>query len=131
MREMTPPSPYIIHTGHDPAGWAFQPYRQFVVKVSQWFTCCQRVPLTKENLTLNKDVFESNWQRIRSQTPAWWSLINSDDLIKVDKAEVKLDKYVTMLRVKYGYTRDQARKEIDSHLAEYVAGEKKNGITPS
>jgi len=39
------------------------------------------------------------------------------DLLKVDKAEVKFDKYVTMLRVKYGFTNDQAKKEIIKRMA--------------
>ena len=48
------------------------------------------------------------------------------DLIKVDKAEVKFDKYVTLLQVKYGYTRQKAREELDRRLAEYRANKKKN-----
>jgi len=39
------------------------------------------------------------------------------DLVKVDKADVKFDKYVTMLQVKYGYTRQQAKMEISSRVA--------------
>ena len=73
---------------------------------------------------MNKDMFESKWKQIRSQTTAWWSLMSDNDLIKVDKAEVKLAKYTTMLRVKYGYTYDQARKEIGKHMAEYEADQK-------
>jgi hypothetical protein len=78
----------------------------------------------QENISMNKDVFESKWQQIRSQTTAWWSLMSSYDLIKVDKAVVKLDKYVTMLRVKYGYTHEQAKKEINKRLAEYESEQK-------
>ena len=50
--------------------------------------------------------------------------MNSDDLSKVDKADIKLDKYVTMLRVKYGYTRDQAKKEIGKRITEHEAEQK-------
>jgi len=50
------------------------------------------------------------------------------DLIKVDKAEVKFDKYVTMLQVKYGYTRQQAKTEIDRRVAEFEA-ELENSVT--
>jgi hypothetical protein len=70
---------------------------------------------------MNRDQFESKWKQIRSRTTAWWSLMADYDLIKVDKAVVKFDKYVTLLQVKYGYTRDQARKEIDKRVAEYEA----------
>ena len=68
---------------------------------------------------MNRDLFENNWKKIRSQTNTWWSLMNDNDLIKVDKAEVKLDKYITMLRVKYGYTSDQAKKELVKRMADY------------
>ena len=43
------------------------------------------------------------------------------DLKKVDKADAKLDKYVMMLQVKYGYTRQQAKTEIDKRVAEFEA----------
>ena len=41
------------------------------------------------------------------------------DLNKVDKAEVKFDKFVTMLQVKYGYTRQEARDKIGILWKEY------------
>ena len=52
------------------------------------------------------------------------------DLNKVDKADVKLDKYVTMLQVKYGYTRQQAKAEIDKRVAEFEA-RLESSITPA
>ena len=51
------------------------------------------------------------------------------DLNKVDKADVKFDKYVTMLRVKYGYTRQEAKTEIDKRVAEFEA-ESTSSVTP-
>jgi hypothetical protein len=39
----------------------------------------------------------------------------------VDKAEDKLDKFTTLLQVKYGYTRQQAQTEINSRWAFYQA----------
>lgn len=74
---------------------------------------------------MNKNLFESKWQQIRDQSTGWWSLISEYDLNKVDKAEVKFDKYVTMLQVKYGYTRKQAKLEIDERVAEFEAEQKK------
>jgi hypothetical protein len=46
------------------------------------------------------------------------------DLVKVDKAEDKYDKFATMLQVKYGYTRQQAREEINRLWAENEAKNK-------
>jgi len=45
--------------------------------------------------------------------------MSDQDLIKAEKAEVKLDKYVNLLQVKYGYTRERAKKQINQHLAEF------------
>ena len=50
---------------------------------------------------INKALFEEKWKVIRGQATGWWSLIAEFDLVKVDKAEVKFDKFATMLQVKY------------------------------
>ena len=68
---------------------------------------------------MNKGTFESKWKQIRSQTPSWWSLMSDAEMGKVDKAESKFDRYVTMLQVKYGYTREQAIKEVGKHVEAY------------
>jgi hypothetical protein len=73
-----------------------------------------------------KSKFDEKWKLIRGESPEWWSLIAEQDLKKVDKAEDKLDKFTTLLQVKYGYTRQQARTEINSRWAFYQA---KNRIT--
>ena len=75
---------------------------------------------------MNKTIFEEKWNVIRSQATARWSLMAEYDLNKVDKAEVKFDKFVTMLQVKYGYTRQKAREEIGRLWAEYEAKSKIN-----
>jgi nitrous oxide reductase len=49
---------------------------------------------------VNKTIFEENWSHIRSVITAKWSLMVEYDLNKVDKAEVKFDKFVTMLQVR-------------------------------
>ncbi len=70
---------------------------------------------------MNKIIFEENWKLIRAESTARWSLMADYDLNKVDKADVKFDKFVTMLQVKYGYTREKAREEIGRLWAEYQA----------
>ena len=72
-------------------------------------------------MAINKAIFEENWKVIRSQSTARWSLMAEHDLLKVDKAEVKFDKFVTMLQVKYGYTRQEARDHVNGFWAEYEA----------
>jgi hypothetical protein len=70
---------------------------------------------------MNKALFEEKWDVIRGQINAKWSLMVEYDLVKVDKAEVKFDKFVTMLQVKYGHTRQKAKDEIGKLWAEYEA----------
>jgi hypothetical protein len=69
-------------------------------------------------MNVSKDVFENKWEQIRAQSKAWWSLFSEDDLNKVEKADIKSDKYSMMLRVKYGYTHERAQEEINKHIAE-------------
>jgi len=73
---------------------------------------------------INKAMFEDKWKLIRGQSAEWWSLMAEYDLVKVDKADVKFDKFVTMLQVKYGYTRQKAREEINRLWTEYEARNK-------
>ncbi|HLO32529.1 MAG TPA: hypothetical protein VK249_25505 [Anaerolineales bacterium] len=78
-------------------------------------------------MIMNKTVFEENWKLIRAQSTERWSLMADYDLTKVDKAQVKFDKFLTMLRVKYGYSPEQAREEIGRFWAECVA---RNKVAP-
>ena len=79
---------------------------------------------------MKKEVFEDKWKQIRDQTKGWWTLFDDGDLVKVDKAPVKRDKYVVLLQVKYGYTSQRATEEIDKRLRVYEAGLKKK-IAPT
>ena len=69
-------------------------------------------------MAMNKNIFEENWKVIRPQATARWSLMADFDLLKVDKADDKYDRFVTMLQTKYGYTRQQAREELGKFWSE-------------
>jgi hypothetical protein len=73
---------------------------------------------------MNKSIFEEKWTLMRGQVNGRWSLMAESDLTKVDKAEVKFDKFVTLLQVKYGYSRQEAREQTGKLWAEYEAGHK-------
>ena len=77
-------------------------------------------------MVMNKIIFEEQWKVIRGQSTARWSLVGDFDLGKVDKANNKYDRFVTMLQVKYGYTRQQARIEVNKFWMEYKANSKDN-----
>jgi hypothetical protein len=78
---------------------------------------------------MNKNLFETKWKQVRGKSKEWWSLINDLDLSRVDKSAAKLDKYVVLLQVKYGYTRQYAREEINKHIEEYEAKELGTNVT--
>jgi hypothetical protein len=77
-------------------------------------------------MALNKVIFEENWKAIRTQSTARWSLMADFDLSKVDKADDKYGRFVTMLQVKYGYTRQQAREEVNKLWMEHEANSRNN-----
>lgn len=66
-----------------------------------------------------KSKFDQKWKLIRGHSTEWFSLLAEHDLKKVDKAEDKQDKFVTILQVKYGYTRQQAAEEINKRWAAF------------
>ena len=69
-------------------------------------------------MNLTKTLFEDKWEQIRAQSQVWWSLFTEEDLKKVEKAPLKLDKYAMMLRMKYGYTHERVREEIGKRIAD-------------
>jgi len=75
---------------------------------------------------VNKTIFDEKWPLIRGQINSKWSLMVEYDLLKVDKAEVKFEKLVTLLRVKYGYTPQKGKEEIGKLWEEYQAKRKSN-----
>ena len=74
-----------------------------------------------------KTKFDEKWKLIRGQSTQWWSLMAEADLKKVDKADDKLGKFVTILQVKYGYTRPQAMEEINKRWVAFYRA--KNKVT--
>jgi hypothetical protein len=68
---------------------------------------------------VNRALFEEKWKLIRDQINTRWSLMAEYDLLKVDKAEIKFDKFANMLQAKYGYSRQKAKDEISKFWSEY------------
>ena len=71
-----------------------------------------------------KTKFDQQWKLIRSRSMQWWSLLGEHDLKKVDRAEDKQDKFVTILQVKYGYTSQEAREEINKRWVAFYRANK-------
>ena len=72
-----------------------------------------------------KTKFDEKWKVIRGQSTQWWSLLAEHDLKKIDKAENKQDKFLTILQIKYGYTREQATEEVNRRWAAFYLAKNK------
>jgi len=72
-----------------------------------------------------KSKFDQQWKVIRGRSMDWFSLLGEHDLKKIDKAHDKQDKFLTMLQVKYGYTRQQATEEVNRRWAAFYRAKSK------
>jgi len=59
---------------------------------------------------MNNDIFTGKWKQMRGQAKVWWGKLTDDDLEKVNG---NYDKLTGLLQEKYGYTKEQAEKEIE------------------
>ena len=62
---------------------------------------------------MNRDVFEGCWKQARGQAKAWWGQLTDDEL---DEIEGESEKLVGVLQTRYGWTREQAEKEIERRM---------------
>jgi uncharacterized protein YjbJ (UPF0337 family) len=76
----------------------------------------------QEGYIMNKDIFEGKWKQLQGHVKEGWGKLTDDDLERVDG---KFDQFVGLIQEKYGYTKQQAEKEIDERMTEYEARLKK------
>ena len=62
---------------------------------------------------MNKDIFEGKWKEMRGKVKEMWGKLTDDDLEQVNG---KADQLVGILQQKYGYTKEQAEKELNDKL---------------
>ncbi len=63
---------------------------------------------------MNEDIMQGQWKQLRGQFKEWWGVMTDDDL---DRINGQRDKMIGFLQQKYGYTKEQATRELDDHLA--------------
>jgi uncharacterized protein YjbJ (UPF0337 family) len=62
---------------------------------------------------MNQDIFEGKWKEMRGQVKSLWGKLTDDDMDQVDG---KADQLIGVLQQKYGYTKEQAEKELNEKL---------------
>jgi uncharacterized protein YjbJ (UPF0337 family) len=62
---------------------------------------------------MNRDVFAGWWKQARGQAKSWWGQLTDDEL---DTVEGESEKLIGALQTKYGWSREQAEKEIERRM---------------
>ena len=69
-----------------------------------------------ENNPMNHNIFAEQWKQMRGRLKSWWGRLTDDDFESIEGQKNKL---IGPVEEKYGYTRDQAREEVDRRFNEY------------
>jgi len=65
---------------------------------------------------MNTDILEGKWKQIRGEIRETWGELTDDEL---DQIAGKRDKLAGKLQEKYGWSRDEAERQIDDFLRDY------------
>lgn len=77
---------------------------------------------------MNWDQVEGKWEEVKGQVKEKWGKITNDDLMVI---QGKKDQLLGKLQERYGYTKDQAHKEIDGFMKSCSCGSKSESNTKS
>jgi uncharacterized protein YjbJ (UPF0337 family) len=67
---------------------------------------------------MNKDQIQGNWKQLKGMIKEQWGKLTDDDLTTISG---KKDQLVGKLQERYGYTKEQAEREIDRQRAAWNA----------
>jgi uncharacterized protein YjbJ (UPF0337 family) len=59
---------------------------------------------------MNADVMKGKWHQLKGEVKGQWGKLTDDDL---DRVEGDAEKLVGRIQERYGYARDQAKREVD------------------
>jgi len=62
---------------------------------------------------MNSDVLKGKWMQIKGEVKSQWGKLTDDDL---DRVEGDAEKLVGRVQERYGYAREDAKREVDSFL---------------
>lgn len=67
------------------------------------------------NVTFNRDVMVGKWKQVRGKAKQTWGKLTDNDL---DRITGRFDELAGLIQERYGYTREQAEKEVDRFLGQ-------------
>lgn len=66
---------------------------------------------------MNEDILKGKWNQVKGDVKTFWGKLTDNDMAQLDGSA---DKLMGRLQERYGYTREQAKKEIDKFMKENV-----------
>jgi uncharacterized protein YjbJ (UPF0337 family) len=67
------------------------------------------------NVLVNQDVLAGKWKQARGKIRQWWGKVTDDDLERISG---RLDQLVGVVQERYGYTREQAEKDVETFMGQ-------------
>lgn len=68
------------------------------------------------NVTFNQDVLAGKWKQARGLVKQWWGKLTDNDL---DRISGRVDQLVGIVQERYGYTKEQAEKEVAKFMEQF------------
>jgi uncharacterized protein YjbJ (UPF0337 family) len=62
---------------------------------------------------MNEDVLKGKWHQLKGDIKSKWGKLTDDDL---DRAEGDAEKLIGRVQERYGYARDEAKREVDDFI---------------
>ncbi len=62
---------------------------------------------------MNKDILKGKWNQFKGNVKQEWGKLTDDDVARV---EGDRDKLIGVVQERYGYSRDQAEREVDAYI---------------
>jgi uncharacterized protein YjbJ (UPF0337 family) len=62
---------------------------------------------------MNEDVLKGKWHQIKGDIKSRWGKLTDDDL---DRAEGDAEQLIGRVQERYGYARDEAKREVDDFI---------------
>jgi uncharacterized protein YjbJ (UPF0337 family) len=59
---------------------------------------------------MNEDVLKGKWRQLKGELKSQWGKLTDDD---VDRVEGDAEKLIGRVQERYGYQREQAKREVD------------------
>ena len=62
---------------------------------------------------MNEDVLKGKWHQLKGDIKSRWGKLTNDDL---DRAEGDAEKLIGRVQERYGYQREEAKREVDDFI---------------